>query len=60
MAYVDRNRYIPFNAESRIWDREPARVNATTHRIVLQTIDKVGVDEMHKYFKKLTFGEYNG
>lgn len=59
IAYVDRNRYIPFTTETVIWSKEPSSVSQTKNRIVLQSTEKVGVDDMHKYFKKLTFGVYN-
>lgn len=58
-GYVDRNRYIPFAADSVIWSKEPAGISSNKNRIVLTSIDKVGVDDMHNYFKKLTFGAYS-
>lgn len=59
-GYIDRNRSIPFGTDTKMWKRKPTSVDQVEYRIVYKGQVQVGVDDMHLYFKELTFGEYNG
>lgn len=59
-GYVDRNRHIPFNENTKIWTRKPASLDQVEHRIVYKGFSKVGIDDEHLYFKELQFGDFNG
>lgn len=50
IGYIPNNQYIPFDENTKIWDRKPTDINSTKNLLRLISIEK-----HNKYFKKLTF-----
>lgn len=59
VAYVPKNKILPFNEEDVVWSRKPTSVNDSKNRIKLISESIVGYDTLSAKFKKVVFENDN-
>lgn len=58
VAYVPKDRFMPFNHNNKIWTKPPVDENDTNNRIVFKNQEIVGFTERSMSHNKITFEAY--
>lgn len=52
-AYLKKNQISPVQVGDYVWTREPATAESDKHRYIVNSVEKVGMDDYYKPFTRL-------